>query len=176
MMHTTLKHHTSTLIVTAILFIAGAIGFWRFTDLMDDKKTAVITAKEQLAAYEASKQIFTEESKALAQITERVSVLEQYRVTSATTPELLSSLEDLAGMHGVDFAITTVTTPGTGQSQKLLIDVSGKGSRESIDAFLKALLHQPYQLKFTKLSLFADEGSTVAGQWSVLASIQIMSF
>lgn len=192
MMHTLIKKHIVFLSIALLACIICVGGMWRFATIMHAKKAKVITAKQALASYEENKKIFADESLALASIGDRATRLEQYRVTSDTTPELLSKLEDLAKQYKVDFAITTVQA--VDDSKKLLIDFSSKGSTGSVDAFLAALSRQTYEVRFTKFSLFADNstpppvvptqpGITPAAPvvipgstWEVLASIEIVSF
>jgi len=177
-----LKKHTIGLTVSIIVFFAGAVGLWRFAVHMQAKKERVIAAKEQLKAYEENKKIFLEESEALSAIAGRVVSLEAYRITPATTPELLSALEALAQAHAVEFAITTVQTPGAQNvGQRLLVDFSAKGAPGRVDAFLLDLGRQSYQTKFTKFALFAigpDSESALprVAEWEVLASMQIVSY
>lgn len=177
MMHTILKRHTMVLTV-ALVVTLGTVGalVW-FAHIVEKRTERVISAKEQLASYDENKKIFAEESKLLAAIGEREAILEQYRIRPETTPELLSQLEDLARATAVEFSIVAVQTPGEGDKQKLLIDIAANGTRSALDAFLKALSHQTYQVRFTRASLFAnkDTAATV-GTWGVLASLEIVSY
>lgn len=195
MTNSLIKKHIVLLVLSSILFIGAAGGVWYFVSRLQQKKNAVIAARQQLTAYEENKKIFSEESEALEAIGSRVAALEAYRITTATTPALLSSLEALATKNGVEFSITTVQTPKVQNADpKLLIDFSAKGSATHVDAFLQDLSHQSYQIKFTKLSLFVDgTTNTVVGadlsapstktktalpstEWQVSASIQVISF
>jgi hypothetical protein len=192
MNNTPVKKHIIVLITTVILCGICFAGLSYFANLMYVKKNKVLTIKEQLASYDQNKKIFSEESSALAAIGTRVSALESYFITSASTPQLLSGLEELGQKNNIDFTITSVQTPGAGAAnQKLLIDFSAKGSAAQLDAFFTALSHQSYQIVFTKFSLFADgvsqnsqalaaPTSKIAPkgvpQWAALASIEVISF
>lgn len=166
---------TLVIAITATLLTIGAL--WLLTRIVEQRTQRVISAKEQLASYDENKKIFAEESKLLAVIGERETVLEQYRIRPETTPELLSQLEDLARTNGVEFSIVAVQTPGEGDKQKLLIDIAANGTRGALDAFLKSLSHQTYQVRFTKASLFANKDTAATtGTWGVLASLEILSY
>lgn len=181
-MQSLFKRHILTLITAATIAIGVIVALWLFARVVERRTNRVISAKEQLASYEENKKIFAEESKLLAAIAERETSLEHYRITPESTPELLSSIESLAATHGVTFSITAVQTPGEGEHQKLIVDFSAEGSRAALDTFIAALSHQTYQVKFDRVSLFAgqstapSEGAAGAFGWSVLASIQIVSY
>ncbi len=187
MMKSIIRKHIVTVVVVSIAFLGMAFSIWRFEHLMKDKQDRVISVKEQLASYNENKIIFAEESLALAKITERVDALDKYRIRASTTPELLSSLEDLALKNNVKFSITTADNNVKG---KLIIGFSASGSRTAIDSFLDQLSHQTYQIKFTKISIFADTIQSPESlgtpeiktpvpkiqEWQVLANIEILSF
>ncbi len=185
-----LKKQRILLAVTTIVFLGAIAGVWQLTVLMNTKKQKVFDVKEQLQLYEENKKIESEESKTVSSIVSRLATLESYRITPATTPDLLSMLETLAKKHTIEFAITTVQTPGAKNAEeKLLIDFSAKGNQSDIDMFLSDIAHQPYQIKFTKFSLFSSKAglatstptepavsSGAADSWEVLASIQVISY
>ena len=184
-MHALIKKHVVYLIIASLVLVASVLGLWRFGVSMHVRIEKVIVAKSALVSYEENKKIYAEESAALARIGARAARLETYRITTQTTPQLLSSLEDLARQYGLEFAITAVQTPGTTGSQKLVVDFSAKSTAPAIDAFLVALSQQTYQVKFNTFSLFAEVPpapdptrpvvSRVPG-WELLASIEILSF
>ncbi len=185
-----IKKHIVLLLISVLVLAACVLGMWRFETLMRLKKEKVLTAKQELATYDANKKIFAEESQALAVIGQRVAALETYRVTTDTTPELFSAIENLAQKNGVVFAITTVRTLGAQKKETLTIDFSATGTIAQVDMFLQQLSRQPYQIVFKKFSLYR----TTAGQsllrpegvvgpalpavplWEVLASIEVVSF
>lgn len=170
---TRLKHHIVVLFCMIVLAAGTMTALHFFIRYLHQQEHALLVAHTRIASYDQNKKIFADESAALVALAERITRVEAYTVTPATTPALLSSLEALAQTHGVEFTINSVQT-GKQKTERLVIDFSGSGNMKNLDVFLQDLSRQTYQVKFTKLSLFADR--TVAGQWSVLASIQIMSF
>ncbi len=193
MMHSILKRHIIILVVMATTALLAIASVWFLARMVEARTVRVISAKDQLASYEENKKIFTDESRLLALIRERETRLEAYRITPGFTPELLSALEDLAESYGVVFSIVSVQTPGEGATQKLLIDFSAEGSRTALDAFLVALSHQTYQLRFMRASLFIDrnikpvvtDGTPTtpaptkipaAPKWSLLATVEVVSY
>lgn len=186
------KQQIVLVLVALGVFLVAFVAFAYAGKFVDTRKQRVLTAKRQLVSYEENKKIFAEESIALKGLADRVDALEAKRVTSATTPELLSALEALAREMGVQFAITTVQAPDQlNKVSTLTITFSAQGSANALDMFMDALMHQEYAVRVTKLSLFADttadatittganKASTTKTKplsWSMLAAIDIVSF
>lgn len=168
--------HTHILIL--ILITIGAIGsvyaLARFVLYLRTTQAVVIAADERIASYEQNKKIFADEFVAVGELGNRIKKLEGYTITPATTPNLLSSLEDLARAHHIDFRITSVQNPGKQKTERLTMDFSASGDSAALTAFVDDLSHQTYLMKFNKFSLVSD--GTPTGTWNVVASIQIMSF
>jgi len=169
-----LKRHILVLATLTVAMVASVYGLRTFVQYLKQEVRVVTATYDRIASYEQNKKIFADERAAIDDLTKRISALEEYTITPATTPVLLSSLEELAVVHGVDFSITSVQNPGKQKSERLVIDFSSSGTQDAVNAFLEDILRQTYQLKFTKLSLFANPGTT--NEWNVLGSIQVMSF
>lgn len=191
MINSIYKKHLVLLVVTILILLISIFGLWQFENLMQIKIDRVISVKEQLASYEENKKIYSEEAVQISSISERVQALDQYRITTKTTPDLLSKLEDLAFKNGVDFSITSAEAQGANKTgEKLLIGFSAKGNATNINNFIDQLSHQTYQLKFTKFSMYSNINQVVekelditskqrppkSTQWEVLSTIEITSF
>ncbi len=191
MINSIYKKHITLLILAIVILLASLFGLWKFENLMQTKIDRVITVKAQLASYEENKKIYSNESAIIKTLGERVSALDQYRITTKTTPELLSKLEELAIKNGVTFLITSAEALNSNKTgEKLTIGFTAKGSKEGINNFVDQLSHQTYQLKFTRFSLYSAvvpvpekelDGTvkpviTKVPQWEVLSTIQITSF
>lgn len=168
------KRHIVALILSILIASLSIYGVWYFIQFLQNEERVVIVAHQKIASYSQHKKIFADEFMAMNTLTVRVTRLESYTVTPASIPTLLSSLEDTARARSITFDITSAQNPGKQKSEKLSIDFAASGDLGSLTAFLDDLSHQTYQLKFTKLSLFADTASL--GKWSMVGSIQIMSF
>jgi Tfp pilus assembly protein PilO len=161
------------------IFLFALLGLIRVGMAMKEKEARVQEIKNHVASYEMNKKVFTEETKQLQKIERTVAALEMNRITAATIPALLSSLEELAASHHVTFSITSVDTPGKGEEQKLLIDSAATGSYEHIIAFVTELLSQPYQVRFNEFSLYQNTQEAMLGTapaWELLATIEVISF
>ena len=173
------KTHLIRLIISILVLVFAILGIIWFAHQMRFRERQVVTTNARLVSYDRNKKIFAQETAALTAIEKRIVALEAYRVTPATTPELLSSIEARARVYDIDFTITTAQTPGAQNSkQKLLIDFSATGDMQMLQAFLADLMRQPYQIKFVKFALFADSDVVMGAveQGNVLASIQVISF
>ena len=174
-------------ILSVAVMIISAVGLWRVGAIMYERTSLVVSAKEQLATYEANKQTFANESNDLQAIAGRTFALEAHRITPETIPDVLSSFEALAKEHNVTFSITGVNAPGENSASQLLIGISALGTDADVDAFLKALFSQPYQIRLTTFSYAAEPGVVTtdasgaaitlpSSKWDLLATIQIISF
>lgn len=163
---------------------------------MKTKMAKVADSKERLASYQKNKKAFQEETNQIRALGQRLSTLESYVVKSETVPALLSTLETLATKNNVGFEITSVQTPIENEKTKLLIDCTAKGSFTQVQSFFAQLQQQPFQVRFTKLFFFSEEGEKslpeVSGtlsvkktksipvakelQWQGVATIEIVSF
>lgn len=168
------RRHIVVLITLSILAAASGVGVYAGVRYLKRETVNTVNARERIASYERNAKIFADESAALADLQNKVTTMESYIVTPATTPTLLSSIEALAATHAIEFTITSAQTPGKSKD-KLIVDFSATGSMKAVSAFLDDLGHQTYQVKMNKLSLFADR-TTIKGEWNALGSIQIMSF
>lgn len=168
--------HTHILILVLVLMatIASVYALVRFVSYIRTTQQSVIEADDRVASYEQNKKIFADEFVAVGELGNRIKKLEGYTITPATTPTLLSSLEDLARARRIDFRITSVQNPGKQKTERLTIDFSASGDSAAITAFVDDLSHQTYLVKFNKFSLVSD--GTPQGAWNALGSIQIMSF
>ena len=174
MKSTLLKRHILVLIVLLIAVVGSALALRYGIVYLKKQERAVVAAHERIASYEQNKKIFNDESAALAVLASRIDTLQSYTITPTTTPTFLSSLEVLAQEYDIDFTITSVQNPGKQKTERLVVDFSASGDLESLEGFLEDLSHQTYQLKFIKLSLFADR--TGADTWNTVGSVQVMSF
>lgn len=166
--------HILILVLTGILVVGAGYALIRFVEYLHITQQVVIASDDRVASYEQNKKIFADEFIAVGDLSTRVKKLESYIITTATTPALLSSLEDLARARHVEFSITSVQNLGKQKTERLTIDFSASGDSSSISAFIEDLSHQTYQIKFNKFSLFGD--GTSAGKWNALGTIQVMSF
>lgn len=158
----------------SVAAIAGVYGLARFVTYLRSAQLSVVTAEDRIASYDKNKKIFADEFVAVGELTTRIKTLESLTITPATTPTLLSSIEDLARTHHIDFSITSVQNPGKQKTERLIIDFSAAGDSAAIMAFVDDLSHQRYLVKFAKFSLISD--GTPKGGWNALGSMQIMSF
>ncbi len=159
-MDTLLRRHLVSLIITTLLTLGVLGGVLFLFSTMDTKLARVADIKERLASYQKNKKEFTEEATELKVLEARLRALESNIVTKATVPNLLSSLETLAGTSGASFEITSVDTPLQGEVTTLVVDCTVRGSYKQVQTFLDVLQHQSYQMQFNKLFLFSEESET----------------
>lgn len=176
-----LRQHYIILIVTALTAIVVGIGFFFLFNLMRKREARVREVRQTLATYEQNKKIFAEEHKKIQDINARIAALETQRITEASIPTLLSSFEAMAQEHGVSVSITSVQTPLIEGETQLYIDLASAGNFRGVSTFIDALLSQPYQIRFAKLSIYQDTGQSAASevldaQWQMLASLEVISF
>lgn len=177
------------LILSIILFVGIGIlaaGFVFFLKFIETRSARVLEIKEEIATYEINKRSFSEEAQEIKTLQAKVQTLEEYVVTPATLPGVLSDLEALAVDRGVAFQITGVATPTEKDQKKLRIDFSLEGSFTLVQEFLQLLLQQPFATAFTKLEFAAEPkiqpldgvpaGSTTTDAWRVLGTLEILSF
>lgn len=167
------KRHIIVVILLALGGVVSVFGVYKGVLYLETQLAETVKIEERIASYGSNKKIFENESLALRDLEARVENVESYIVTTTTTPAFLSSLEALAISHGVEFTITSAQTLGK-QKDKLTVDFAASGDMASITGFLRDLGKQTYQIKFAKLALVSDR--TTTGQWSVLGSIQVVSF
>lgn len=186
-MNTLYRKQIATTIITFLVGGVALAGLIQFGFTMREKQLHVLDIKKQLASYDINKKIFADESKSLESIEARIENLEKYRVTEDSVPALLSSLESMAQDKNVTFAITTVSSPvAKAEKPTLSIDVAARGTFENVTSFLEDLQSQPYEIQFTRFSLFisntdTEENTTILTkkmleEWELLASIKIISF
>lgn len=195
-MNTILKKHIISLVLSTVLFVGCVFGILFFISSMNNKITSVTTIKEQIASYQKNKKAFDDEAAKLKALENRLSNLESQVVTTETLPSLLSSFESLATKNGTTFEITSVQTPVVDGKTQLLIDFTDKGSYAQVKSFLDQLQHQSFEIKFSKLYLFSDQGETQSQattgtlsvtkvkapvvvkekQWQGVATIEVVSF
>jgi Tfp pilus assembly protein PilO len=168
------QQHIAGLVLSILTAAAGVYGVYSFVQYLQQEESVVLAAHQRIASYSQNKKIFADEFAAMNTLTTRVTTLESYTITPASIPTLLSSLEDTARARSITFDITSAQTPGKQKTEKLSVDFAASGDIGALTAFLDDVSHQTYQLKFTKLSLFAD--GTTPGKWSMIGSVQIMSF
>lgn len=174
-MNTTHFKRHIVILVLGILIAGGSMyGVWYVVRTLQTEESEVVAAQQRIASYTQNKKIFTDEFTAMNALSARILRLESYTITPATIPTLLSSLEDMAHARAITFTITSAQNPGKQKPEKLSIDFSASGDITALTAFLDDLSRQAYQVKFTKLSLFADPSKP--GTWSMMGSVQIMSF
>lgn len=168
------KRHIAVLILSIFMAGASVYGVWYFIQYLQHQESTVIAAHERIDSYSQNKKIFADEFAAMSNLTTRVATLESLNVTQSSIPSLLSSLEDMARARAIVFDITSAQNPEKQKPEKLSIDFTASGDIDALTAFLNDLTHQTYQLKFTKLSVFAD--TSVPGKWSMIGSVQVLSF
>lgn len=152
-----------------ILLLAGIFVIWRN---INNKMTKVYEIKEKLASYQKNKKAFEDEAKEIKSLEQRLVLLESYKVSPETIPNLLSTLEALSTKHKISFEITSVQTPIQNDKPKLLVESIAKGSFSDIQSFYEEIQHQSFQVSFTKLFLFSENSSLSAPESSGTLSIK----
>lgn len=138
------------------------------------REQRVLSARDQLASFEQHKRIFEEEAKQLSVLKTKIESFEQYLLSEAMVPELLSSFEQMAQARSVQFVISAVQyTPATQTRDPLLsIDITATGTIAAIEAFIQDILSQSYQAHFSRFTL----SSVGEGQWQFSGGVTITSF
>jgi Tfp pilus assembly protein PilO len=175
------KKHVTRFVIAVIFTLLAIFGLWRFGASMRAKELRAQEIKEHLASYEQNKKVYAQESVELKNISDRISKLERHRITVDTVPQLLSSLEAMAKGKNIVFDITSVKVPKKPEdAQTLVIEFSASGSYTNIHAYLQELLSQPFEVKFTRFSLFRsnriETAALLDAQWELLGSIEVVSF
>jgi hypothetical protein len=178
------KHFIRFLIAIAF-FMSACVGLWYISSTMHIKILRVVEVKQHLASYEQNKKTFIQETARFKAIASRVSDIEQHRITISNVPNLLSSIEAQAVQEGITLTITSVDAPKKPtDAQELSIDFLASGTSGQIESLVKKLQSQPYEVSFSKFSLYRDVAQNTTalpivptgGQWQLLGRLKIVSF
>ncbi len=159
MLHLKTKYYTAALIILADIILVIFL-FWCLGQLisLSDQNAQILGKLEELTAKKSKVSL---NKVAADRSAESVEILNKYFISSEEKVLALDALEKLASKSGINYTLNNAT-----DGERVMLDISVKGSYGNIYYFIKLLENSDYWVSFEKISLSRGVELKAAGAWS----------
>ena len=156
--------HLIAIFISVALCLAIIVVFTLTLSSINKKTTKVLELKEKLVSYQINKKAFNEEAQKINNLESRINTLEKNIIKEESVPELLSSLESLAGQNNISFEITSVQNINSETGNKLVLETKSVAPYKDIMKFLELLRKQSFLTNIKNIYMFSEQTSSVEAQ------------
>ncbi|HRH24985.1 MAG TPA: hypothetical protein PLQ20_01430 [Candidatus Paceibacterota bacterium] len=156
--------HLIAIFISVALCLAIIVAFTIILSNINKKTAKVLDLKEKLVSYQINKKAFNEEAQKIKNLESRINNLEKNIIKEESVPELLSSLESLAGQNNISFEITSVQNISSETGNKLVLETKSVAPYKDIMKFLELLRKQSFLTNIKTVYLFSEQASSVESQ------------
>jgi Tfp pilus assembly protein PilO len=163
-----------TIIITlnvAAMALVGVMLWWLGGEISAEK-----LVKLKLVELEAQAGRLEENKELLARASVDGDKISAYFVSDRTLPDLIESLETMAGTDGVALNLTQAAVDSKAVNPKLRLDLTATGSFAEVTNYLSHLETMPYQLIFNSLRLSQESAGEKSVVWRLQTSLELLSY